>query len=157
MVSTTMFYMPAAPVLKSKDLPYCETVSYICTEIADNDIYRLKNGRHAYEKGQWATSLMYDTGRFYACFACNDMQKTYLFSTDNIEKSDWDRVELDGIYHDMSFLRWENSVYLVYGNGEIRIVEWKKDGFIFCLLNGLPIRRKKRENAGKSATVPGTL
>lgn len=54
------------------------------------------------------------------------MQKTYLFSTDDIEKSDWDRIELDGIYHDMSFLRWENSVYLVYGNGEIRIVEWKK-------------------------------
>lgn len=127
MVSTTMFYMPAAPVLKSKDLLHWEIVSYICTEIADNDSYHLKNGRQAYGQGQWATSLLYDNGRFYACFACNDMQKTYLFSTDDIEKSDWDRIELGGIYHDMSFLRWENSVYLVYGNGEIRIAEWKKD------------------------------
>ena len=127
MVSTTMFYMPAAPVLKSKDLLHWEIVSYICTEIAGNDIYQLKNGRHAYGKGQWATSLMYREGRFYACFVCHDMKKTYLFSTDDIEKSDWDRTELDGVYHDMSFLCWEERVYLVYGNGEIRLVELKKD------------------------------
>lgn len=127
MVSTTMFYMPSAPVLKSRDLKHWEIVSYICEEIADNDIYRLRNGRHAYGKGQWATSLMQYKGRFYACFVCHDMEKTYLFSTDDIEKSDWDRTELDHVYHDMSFLNWEGRNYLVYGNGEIRIVELKED------------------------------
>lgn len=127
MVSTTMFYMPAAPVLKSGDLQHWEIVSYICTEVADNAVYRLENGRHAYGKGQWATSLMFHEGRFYACFVCHDMKKTYLFSTDDIEKSDWDRIELDCVYHDMSFLRWEDRVYLVYGNGEIRIVELNED------------------------------
>lgn len=123
MVSTTMFYMPAAPILKSRDLVHWEIVSYICNEIADNDIYRLENGRHAYGKGQWATSLMQYKGRFYACFVCHDMKKTYLFSTDDIEKSNWNRTELDAVYHDMSFLCWEDHVYLVYGNGDIRIVE----------------------------------
>lgn len=127
MVSTTMFYMPAAPVLKSADLKHWQIVSYICESIADNDIYRLRNGRNAYGKGQWATSLMRYQGRFYACFVCHDMKKTYLFSTDDIEKSDWDRTEFDGAYHDMSFLCWEGRVYLVYGNGEIRIVELKQD------------------------------
>lgn len=127
MVSTTMFYMPAAPVLKSGDLQHWEIVSYICTEVSDNAVYRLENGRHAYGKGQWATSLMFHEGRFYACFVCHDMKKTYLFSTDDIEKSDWDRIELDCVYHDMSFLRWEDRVYLVYGNGEIRIVELNED------------------------------
>lgn len=127
MVSTTMFYMPAAPVLKSGDLQHWQIVSYICRSIADNDIYRLENGKNAYGKGQWATSLMQYKGRFYACFVCHDMKKTYLFSTDDIEKSDWDRIELEAVYHDMSFLCWEDKVYLVYGNGEICIVELKKD------------------------------
>ncbi len=127
MVSTTMFCMPAVPILKSKDLVNWEIVSYVCSQIEDNDIYRLENGKHAYGKGQWATSLMQHEGRFYVCFVCHDMKKTYLFSTDDIEKSDWDRVEMDEVYHDMSFLCWENKVYLVYGNGEIRIVELKKD------------------------------
>ncbi len=127
MVSTTMFYMPAAPVLKSKDLVHWEIVSYICSCIADNDIYCLRNGRHAYAKGQWATSLMRHKGRFYACFVCHDMKKTYLFSTDDMEKSDWDRVEIGEVFHDMSFLCWEDRVYLVYGNGEIRLVECKED------------------------------
>lgn len=127
MVSTTMFYMPAAPILKSADLKHWQIASYICHSIADNDIYQLRNGRNAYGKGQWATSLMRYQERFYACFVCHDMKKTYLFSTDDIEKSDWDRTELEGVYHDMSFLCWENKVYLVYGNGEIRIVELKKD------------------------------
>ena len=71
--------------------------------------------------------MMFHEGRFYACFVCHDMKKTYLFSTDDIEKSDWDRIELDCVYHDMSFLRWEDRVYLVYGNGEIRIVELNED------------------------------
>lgn len=127
MVSTTMFYMPAAPVLKSGDLKHWEIVSYVCNEIADNDIYHLRNDRHAYGKGQWATSLMQYKGKFYACFVCHDMKKTYLFSTDDIEKSNWERTELDHVYHDMSFLSWEGRVYLVYGNGEIRIVELKED------------------------------
>lgn len=127
MVSTTMFYLPAAPILKSRDLVHWEIVSYICNKIADHEIYRLENGRHAYGKGQWATSLMQYKGRFYACFVCHDMKKTYLFSTDDIEKSDWDRVELDAVYHDMSFLCWEDRVYLVYGNGDIRIVELNEE------------------------------
>lgn len=127
MVSTTMFYMPAAPILKSYDLQHWQIVSYVCNEIADNEIYHLKNGRHAYGKGQWATSLMQYKGRFYACFVCYDMGKTFLFSTDDIEKSDWDRVELDAVYHDMSFLCFEDTVYLVYGNGDIRIVALKED------------------------------
>lgn len=127
MVSTTMFYMPAAPVLKSSDLQHWQIVSYICNNIADNDIYHLKNGRNAYGRGQWATSLMQYKDRFYACFVCHDMGKTYLFSTDDIEKSDWNRTELDAAYHDMSFLCWENKVYLIYGNGVIRIVELKED------------------------------
>lgn len=127
MVSTTMFYTPGAPILRSKDLCNWEIASYIFDIIANNEIYRLENGKHAYGKGQWATSLTYYNGRFYACFVCHDMGKTYIYSTDDVNKSGWDRVEIDEAFHDMSFLFWEEKAYLVYGNGDIYIVELKKD------------------------------
>ena len=51
MVSTTMFYMPGAPILRSKDLYHWEIVSYVFETIEDNEIYRLENGKNAYGKG----------------------------------------------------------------------------------------------------------
>ena len=127
MVSTTMFMMPGGPILKSKDLVHWEIVSYIFNSIEDNDIYQLKNGKHAYGKGQWATSLKYHCGKYFACFVCHDMKRTYICYTDDIEKSGWDRYILENVYHDMSFLFDENRSYLIYGNGEIGIVELKED------------------------------
>ena len=127
MVSTTMFYIPGAPILKSKDLCHWEIVSYIFDILEDNEIYRLENGQNAYGNGQWATSLTIYKGRYYACFASNDGRKTYIFSTDDIEKSNWERTEINGVFHDMSFLFWQGTPYLIYGNGEIHIVELKED------------------------------
>ena len=127
MVSTTMFFMPGGPILRSKDLKNWEIVSYIFDKIADNDIYELKNGKNAYGSGQWATSLVKHNGMFYAAFASNDMKKTYIYFTDDIEKSFWDRTELDGVYHDMSFLFWQGHSYFVYGNGDIHIIELEDD------------------------------
>ncbi len=48
MVSTTMFFTPGAPILRSKDLKNWELVSYIFDKIEDNDIYQLKNVKNAY-------------------------------------------------------------------------------------------------------------
>ncbi|MGE5612941.1 MAG: glycoside hydrolase 43 family protein [Bacillota bacterium] len=127
LVSTTMFMMPGGPILKSKDLAHWEIVSYIFDRIEENDIYQLKNGRHAYGKGQWATSLKWYRGRFYACFTCHDMKRTYIYHTDDIEKSNWDRYVIEDVYHDSSFLFDDDKPYLIYGNGNIRIVELNED------------------------------
>lgn len=127
MVSTTMFYMPGGAILKSKDLVHWELVSYIFDKLADNAIYELKHGKHAYGKGQWATSLLYYKERYYACFVCHDMGKTFIYHTDDIEKSYWERYEMDEVFHDMSFLLWNGVPYLIYGNGDIGIVELRED------------------------------
>jgi beta-xylosidase len=60
MVSTTMFVMPGGPILKSRDLCHWETVSYIFGTIEDNDIYQLRNGKHAYGRvsGQRASNTI---------------------------------------------------------------------------------------------------
>lgn len=127
MVSTTMFFSPGAPILRSKDLKNWEIVSYVFDKIEYNDIYQLKNGKNAYGKGQWATTLQQRNGKYYACFASNDMQKTYIYYTDDIEKSFWDRYVVEGLRHDSSFLFIDEKAYLVYGNGDIHIVEFKDD------------------------------
>ena len=127
MISTTMFFMPGAPVLCSKDLRHWKLLSYVFTTIEDNENYRLENGKHAYGKGQWATSLAYRKGRFYACFVCHDMGKTFIYSTDDPAKTGWDRVVIDEAFHDMSFLFWEDRAFLVYDNGDIKIVELEPD------------------------------
>lgn len=127
MVSTTMFFMPGAVLLRSKDLCHWEIATYIFDKIADNDIYELKNGKNAYGVGQWATSLAYHNGRYYACFVCHDMKKTYIYHTDNIENKYWEHFEIDEVFHDMSFLFFEGKSYLVYGTGTIRIVELEDD------------------------------
>lgn len=127
MVSTTMFFMPGGAILKSNDLVHWELLSYIFETIEDNDIYELKNGKHAYGKGQWATSLIYHDNRFYACFVCHDLQKTFIYYTDDIGKSGWERYVIDDAFHDMSFIFYENKPYLIYGNGQIEIVELNDD------------------------------
>lgn len=127
MVCTTMFVMPGGPILKSKDLYHWDLVSYIFETIEENDIYQLSNGKNAYGRGQWATSLKYHEGIFYACFTCHDMKKTYIYYTDNIEKTGWSRYVIEGSYHDMSFLFDQDKAYLIYGNGDIRIVELRDD------------------------------
>ena len=127
MVSTTMFYMPGAVILKSGNLVNWEIVSYVFETLENNDIYQMKNGKNAYGKGQWATSLAFYHGRYYACFVCHDMGKTYIYHTDDIEQSGWDRFVIEEVFHDMSFLFWENAAYFVYGNGEIGIVQLEDD------------------------------
>ncbi|HZK35184.1 MAG TPA: glycoside hydrolase 43 family protein [Bacillota bacterium] len=127
MVSTTMFMMPGGPILRSKDLCNWELVSYIFDKLEDNEIYRLENGKNAYGNGQWATSLRYYDRLYYACFASNDLKKTYIYYTDDIEKSYWDRYIIEGVYHDASLLFDGGRAYLIYGNGDIGIVELNED------------------------------
>ena len=63
MVSTTMFFMPGGPILKSYDLVHWEIVSYIFEQIEGYDAVG-----GGYGRGQWATSLREHNGRFYAFF-----------------------------------------------------------------------------------------
>ena len=127
MVSTTMHVMPGCPIMKSKDLVNWEIQSYIYDIIDDNDAYNLKDGKNVYGRGQWATSLRYNDGVFYATFVCNDMNSTYVYYTDDIESGNWKRHVYEGIYHDMGLLFDDGRAFMFYQCGEIKIVELKPD------------------------------
>ena len=126
MVSTTMYYCPGAPIMHSRDLVHWRLVDYVYDCLEDDDVYNLRNGANAYGKGQWATSLRYENGRFWALFIANDQRKTYIYSTEKIGQP-WTRSVIDRPFHDASLLFEDGRVYVVWGNGEIHITELESD------------------------------
>ena len=128
MVSTTMFFSPGAPIMKSKDLVSWEICNYVYDTLADGDVQSLRNGKHDYSHGQWAASLRYHNGTYYVFFGSYGTNKSYIFKTDDIENGTWSRSEINGMYHDASILFDDDGRnYLVYGGGEIKIKELNSD------------------------------
>ena len=127
LVSTTMHLMPGAPIMTSKDLKNWETVGYIFDRLTDSPKYDLLNGT-VYGRGQWATSLKYHNGKFYALLAPNErgaMGDTYIFSAEKAE-GPWTIVSRMRHYHDCSlFFDDDGRVYVIYGTGEM--MELKPD------------------------------
>ena len=127
LVSTTMHLMPGAPIMKSKDLKNWETVGYIFDKLTDSPKYDLLQGT-AYGRGQWATSLKYHKGKFYALLAPNEqgaMGDTYIFSAEKAE-GPWTIVSRMRHFHDCSlFFDDDDRVYVIYGTGEM--MELKAD------------------------------
>ena len=127
LVSTTMHLMPGAPIIASKDLKNWETVGYIFDRLTDSPKYDLQNGT-VYGRGQWATSLKYHNGKFYALLAPNEqgaMGDTYIFTAEKAE-GPWTIVSRMRHFHDCSlFFDDDNRVYVIYGTGEM--MELKPD------------------------------
>lgn len=115
--------------MHSRDLVHWKIVNYVYDCLDDSDIHCLKDGKNAYGKGQWATSLRYHDGTFYALFITNEKKdNSYLYSTEDIVKGPWKRVELPWTMHDASLLFDDDGrVYSIWGNGKIFIAELEPD------------------------------
>ena len=129
MVSTTMYFCPGAPIMHSRDLVHWEIVSYIYDVIEDDDIYNLRDGKNAYGKGQWATTLRYHDGVYYALFVANDQHKTYIYRSPDIVNGPWERTVIEDYFmHDASLLFDDGRLWVVWGNGELHLLELEPDG-----------------------------
>ena len=121
MVSTTMHLMPGAPVMKSRDLKNWETVGYVFDRLTDSPKYDLQEGT-VYGRGQWATSLKYHEGRFWALMAPNeggDMGRSYIFTADHAE-GPWKLHARLSHFHDATlFFDDDGTPYVFYGTGEM--------------------------------------
>lgn len=128
MSSTTMHMSPGVPIMKSKDLSNWKIVNYAYDTLGHNDALDLKNGKNAYGRGSWASSLRYHNGIYYVSTFSSTTGKTYIFSTQNIEKGPWKTVSFSPSYHDHSlFFDADGKVYLIYGSGKIKLVELNAD------------------------------
>ena len=127
MVSTTMFFDPGVPVMKSKDLMSWEICNYVYDTLGAGDrenLTQVNQGNHMYAKGSWAASLRYNKGTYYVFFGSYSTNKSYIFKTTDIENGTWTKSEIPGMYHDASILFDDDGRnYLVYGGGEIKVKE----------------------------------
>jgi len=127
MVSTSMHSMPGCPIMKSHNLMQWEIVSYVFDRLEDNEAHDLRDGKGIYGKGSWAASLRYHAGNYYVAFSCNDMNRFYVYRTDDIENGPWERFVMEGLHHDPSLLFDDGRAYIIYGNGNIYVKELTAD------------------------------
>ena len=147
LVSTTMHLMPGAPVMRSRDLVTWETVSYLFDEIHDTPRYDMETPEMAeaaadgtndggigfgegnmalgtvYGRGQWATSIRYFNGTFWALHSANDApHKSWLYKTDDPAKG-WTLHARLPHYHDASLLfdDKDGRCYIYHDGGDVHL------------------------------------
>lgn len=128
MSSTTMHMSPGLPIMKSNDLVNWRLVSYAYDTLADNELLRLENGKNAYGAGSWASSFRYHNGLYHVSTFSSTSGKTHVYTTGNIEKGEWKETTFEPVLHDHTlFFDDDGKVYMIYGGGDIRIVELEPD------------------------------
>ncbi|MFO7779427.1 MAG: glycoside hydrolase 43 family protein, partial [Nitriliruptoraceae bacterium] len=128
MSSTTMHMNPGVPIMKSTDLVNWEIVGYAYETLTDNDAMNLKNGENAYGHGSWASTIRYHDEMFYVSTFSYTTGQTHIYRTDDIEDGVWTESSFTPLYHDNSlFFEDDGGVYLVYGVGDITLVELTSD------------------------------
>jgi beta-xylosidase len=128
MCSTTMHMSPGVPVMKSKDLINWEIVNYAYNTLGDNDELNLINGKNAYGRGSWASCIRYHNETFYVSTFSSTTDKTYIWSTKNIEKGPWKEISFSPSFHDHTLVFDDDGrVYLITGNKKLTLVELSSD------------------------------
>jgi len=128
MSSTTMHMSPGLPIMKSKDLVNWQILNYAYDRLGENDELNLQNGRNAYGRGSWASSIRYHDGVFYVSTFSGTTGKTYIYHTTDIENQPWQEISFEPSLHDASlFFDDDGNVYMLWGAGSLRLVELKED------------------------------
>lgn len=128
MSSTTMHMSPGVPIMKSKDLVNWQLINYAYDTLADVPALNLTDGKGTYGRGSWASCIRYHNSTFYVTTFAQTTGKTYIYSTKNIEKGPWKRIDFTPSYHDHTvFFDDDGKVYLITGAGRLNIYELKDD------------------------------
>jgi len=128
MSSTTMHMTPGVPIMRSKDLVNWKLVNYAYDILDDGDAMTLSNGKNDYGRGSWASSLRYHNGTYYVSTFSHTTGKTYIYSTQDIEKGPWRVSSFAPALHDNTlFFDDDGRVYMIYSAGKLILVELSSD------------------------------
>lgn len=128
MSSTTMHMSPGVPIMKSKDLVNWEIVSYAYDTLEDVDELNLTNGKNAYGRGSWASSLRFHNGIYYVSTFSGTTGRNHVYSTKDIGKGPWKAVSFKPVLHDHSlFFDDDGRVYMISGGGKLTLTELLPD------------------------------
>ena len=125
MVSTTMYHFPGATILKSPDLVHWEYCAQPLKALTDEDQYYLRDGKNAYARGMWASSIKYHDGKFYLLINGNDHRAWLLTTTD--PEGEWTVRRLSRNYYDPGLLFDGGKVYIVCGINHLVMCELDGD------------------------------
>ncbi|PAW94451.1 glycoside hydrolase [Mucilaginibacter sp. MD40] len=130
MTGTTMHSVPGLPVLHSKDLVNWQMVSYAMPRFNLGKEFDLADGKEAYGQGIWAPCIRYHNGTFYI-FSNVNKHGLQIFTATNAA-GPWKQHDLRRHIYDLSVLFENSKVYIVFGVGEIKMIELKPDlsGFV---------------------------
>jgi beta-xylosidase len=128
MSSTTMHMSPGLPIMKSKNLVNWEILNYAYDRLVENDAMNLENGKNTYGRGSWASSLRHHDGTYYVTTFSSTDNRTHVYRTEDIEKGGWKENAFEPSLHDHSlFFDDDGRVYMLYGVGDLRLVELNPD------------------------------
>ena len=128
MSSTTMHMSPGVPLMKSTDLTNWQLTGYCYDRLCENDAMNLDNGQNTYGRGSWASCIRYHNGLYYVSTFAQTSNRTYIYSTPDIEHPQWTVRSFEPAYHDHSlFFDDDGKAYLIYGNGRLFIAELNDD------------------------------
>jgi len=128
MSSTTMHMSPGVPIMKSTDLVNWKLVSYAYDTLANVDALNLTNGKNAYGEGSWASSIRFHKDTYYVSTFALTTNKTYIYSTKDIEKGPWIAKSFSPILGDNSlFFDDDGKVYMISGGGKLSLTELNED------------------------------
>lgn len=128
MSSTTMHMSPGVPIMKSKDLVNWELVNYAYDILEDVDELNLSDGKSTYGRGSWASCIRYHNDTYYVSTFAGTTNKTYIYSTKDIERGPWKVQSFAPAYHDHTiFFDDDGKIYMIWGGGKLRMIELKGD------------------------------
>lgn len=127
MSSTTMHMAPGVPIMKSKDLVNWELVSYCYDILDDVDKLNMTNGESTYGAGSWASCIRYHEGTYYVSTFAQTTNKTYIYTTKDIENGPWKKHSFSPSYHDHTLFFDNGHIYMIWGGGKLNMHEIKSD------------------------------
>jgi beta-xylosidase len=130
MTSSTFHYSPGAPVQRSYDLVNWEHIGHSVPVLDWSTDYSLENGRRAYVKGIWASSLRYRESdkKFYFVACISGTGKTFVYSASS-PTGPWTKgATINKCYYDAGLHFDETDTpYVAYGRDDIHMAQLSKD------------------------------
>lgn len=129
--ASTMAFSPGAPILKSGDLVNWQYIGHSVPRLDFNDpeAYSLENGKQAYVRGIWASSMRYrESDDTWYWIGCIDFNKTYIYTAAS-PTDEWSLAStIDTCYYDCGLLFDDNDdIYVAYGNTNLSVARLNND------------------------------
>lgn len=127
MSSTTMHMSPGLPIMQSSNLVDWQLVDYAYDRLIENDAMNLNGDQSTYGRGSWASSFRYHNNQFYVSTFSATSGKTHIYQNSEVSKGDWRENSFPPSLHDHSMFFEDDRAFLVYGSGDIRLLELNSD------------------------------